>query len=328
MSGARAFPVRRRRAEPWGQAVGVLACLPLVFAPLFVVLGEQALIVRLGVYAAPWIAGLAALTCTWALFCRSWLMATAMGLIAGALFAPQAATVLRPDGSLAVPDDAISVLSLSNRTRNADMRATAAVLRVLASDIMVLQEIADPPGLLAELEALYEDPPPQACHSGNFVVLSRYPVGPPHPASTNRMLFCPVALPGGSVTVGSIHLPRAVLESHSQDEAVSALLAALRAIDRPLILAGDFNSTPMAAPMRKLGAHLGNAFDEAGRGFGFTFPTPARRLGTFGPVVRIDHILTSADFTAFDAAVLDEYPPGADHFPVRARIVRNREMAR
>ena len=118
--------------------------------------------------------------------------------------------------------------------------------------------------------------------------------------------------------VYSVHLPRAVRDATRQRAAIARLLADANRQNSPVILAGDFNATPMSQTMRATASNLVNAFDYVGDGPGFTFPTPARRLGTIGPFLRIDHVVLSQVLTPVRAKSARWYPPGADHFPVEA----------
>ena len=278
--------------------------------------GEGLAPVRLTLYAAPWVVGLAATGAALALLVRDRGSAVVLGLVGGGLLAAQAGPLVRGPGGMAAE---FTVLTLSNRTGNPDMAATAAFLAREAPDIAALQEVADPAALAAAMEGTVLA---HHCRAESFVILSRHPVGPPLPGGTNRMLFCEVAPPGGPVVVGSLRLPRAVRSDAEQRAATRALLAWIAEADRPLILAGDFNATSLAEPLRRLGSEFLNAHDRAGRGWGFTFPTLARRSGRLGPWVRIDHILVSPGLVPISARVLDRHPPGADHFPVEAGLVR------
>jgi endonuclease/exonuclease/phosphatase family metal-dependent hydrolase len=69
-------------------------------------------------------------------------------------------------------------------------------------------------------------------------------------------------------------------------------------LDGPYILAGDFNSAAGSEPYRRFPPSWHDAYAQAGRGFGHTFPSPAHEdpsswLWPFEPFVRIDYVLTS-----------------------------------
>jgi len=58
-----------------------------------------------------------------------------------------------------------------------------------------------------------------------------------------------------------------------------------------VLVAGDFNATTINYPCVKMNQYLDDAFERAGSGFGFTFSSPARRLGMITPFMRIDPLL-------------------------------------
>jgi endonuclease/exonuclease/phosphatase family metal-dependent hydrolase len=79
-----------------------------------------------------------------------------------------------------------------------------------------------------------------------------------------------------------------------------------------------------------LGAQLNDAYQVAGRGFGFTFPVltslPSRHrswrmqlLYLLAPVVRIDHILVSSHFNVQEIHFVPDNL-GSDHRPVVATL--------
>jgi endonuclease/exonuclease/phosphatase (EEP) superfamily protein YafD len=103
---------------------------------------------------------------------------------------------------------------------------------------------------------------------------------------------------------------------------VAALLDIVRRMgSRSFIVAGDFNSTPdsdLATRMRDL---ADDAWEAAGRGFGFTWPN-----GLFPyPPIRIDHVFLSRDFGVLAARVGEG--AGSDHRPVMADVARRAAFA-
>ena len=76
-----------------------------------------------------------------------------------------------------------------------------------------------------------------------------------------------------------------------------------------MIVAGDFNATADHGPMgRLLASGLRDAFDEAGRGVGATWPS---WRGPMIPVMRLDHVLVRGPITVLSAEVQDNR--GSDH---------------
>ena len=75
----------------------------------------------------------------------------------------------------------------------------------------------------------------------------------------------------------------------------------------PVIVCGDFNDTPSSYTYSTISKNLKDAFIEAGRGFGKSY------TGKF-PSFRIDYILHSPLFTAYDFKTIHEEL--SDHYPV------------
>lgn len=82
----------------------------------------------------------------------------------------------------------------------------------------------------------------------------------------------------------------------------------IRACPYPLILCGDFNSFPYGYSYQTLKKHLRNAFEESGKGFGFT-------LNIAPYLVRLDHQFCSQHFVPKEAKVVNEIDR-SDHFPL------------
>jgi endonuclease/exonuclease/phosphatase (EEP) superfamily protein YafD len=79
----------------------------------------------------------------------------------------------------------------------------------------------------------------------------------------------------------------------------------------PVLLCGDFNSTPHSRVYRHLAAGRQDAFREAGTGWGMSYH---RRL----PLVRIDYVLASEEWEPVSARTV---PAGlSDHLPVLVRL--------
>ncbi len=79
----------------------------------------------------------------------------------------------------------------------------------------------------------------------------------------------------------------------------------------PLIVSGDFNSTPHNSAFYRLVDGLQDAFKVAGRGWGATYHV---RL----PVARIDHVLVSPEWQIVSARVSET--PYSDHRPLVVRL--------
>jgi endonuclease/exonuclease/phosphatase family metal-dependent hydrolase len=135
--------------------------------------------------------------------------------------------------------------------------------------------------------------------------------------------------PLGPVTVVNVHAYKhGWLERHRLMEAL--LVEDVIPEKGPLILGGDFNTNDRSETYRMIQQHLTNAHDEAGCGFGFTFPTASKfwSLRLLGPLprfplpalIRIDHIFYSSHFTTLKSYTVSD-SGGSDHLPVVAELV-------
>jgi endonuclease/exonuclease/phosphatase (EEP) superfamily protein YafD len=109
--------------------------------------------------------------------------------------------------------------------------------------------------------------------------------------------------------------------------------------DRPVILAGDFNTTDRNDSYEILTANLYDAWEKAGSGLGNTFPgaskddTPGSSrpdvLGIDAPqwLIRIDYVFCTYDWEAVDARI-GPWDGHSDHRPVIAEVaLRHHEYA-
>jgi len=81
----------------------------------------------------------------------------------------------------------------------------------------------------------------------------------------------------------------------------------------PVIVLGDFNDTPTSYAYHIVSQNLNDAFVESGRGIGNSYN------GKF-PSFRIDYILHSDNFSAFDFEV--KKADYSDHYPIVARLIK------
>lgn len=142
-----------------------------------------------------------------------------------------------------------------------DLQRIARVLGALDADVITLQEVddgtertgrVDQVAVLAEALGYrgFHGPhrPYQGGHYGN-AVLTRLPVRqirtrpiPPASGSALAVFEVEVELPSGATaSVVSVHLAGSLDERMAQADAVTALFAG---VDRPVVLAGDFNGRP------------------------------------------------------------------------------------
>jgi len=145
-----------------------------------------------------------------------------------------------------------------------------------------------------------------------------------------------LAAPGQDVWLYNVHLANPAagkegrrmqimgLDSSERNDELAWLIRETANLQRPYILAGDFNSAAGSYPHRHFPTVWRDAFGEAGRGFGHTFPSPSTvggRLRTFSallPMLRIDYVLTSPVLEPVRAWT--ERVPGTDHMAVVADV--------
>jgi vancomycin resistance protein VanJ len=235
-----------------------------------------------------------------------------------------------------IPKDrrVLRVMTFNIRHGDGGTERIAAAIRELAPEVICLQEanalgrLPDPkPGLQRALPGYH------FAHQGELMVASRYPIRsrrvvPLEELRTRRPALETVLDVGGkAVTVLNVHLATFVTTASLQnrrgrslpdylrgtaelrDEQTTALLA--RAVQTPLIVAGDFNTPPRGRVYQRLTGALHDAFAERGRGFGYTFP--ARR-----PMLRIDYLFTSGGVIPVRASVPAVLV--SDHRPLMAEV--------
>ena len=134
---------------------------------------------------------------------------------------------------------------------------------------------------------------------------------------------------GREFVVASVHMPtiREGIEGLSQAgdtdglrrqsawwgrEMARILRALAESSDVPVIIGGDFNMPSDDSTMAALRSSFRFAFEEGGRGYGYTRPVNL-------PWVRIDHILAGPQWYVVDCRVGPDF--GSDHLPLYATVV-------
>jgi len=200
---------------------------------------------------------------------------------------------------------------------------------------LLLEELATMPVDILLLQATYDSigerlrerlPDRTTRQDGELVIVTRFPIlkvnVPPQLPGDVRPMFVEYLLetPAGPLRVFNIHpfSPRNALvdrdEAWTVDVArreaqIAAVVEASRQPGPPFVIAGDTNLPQLSAILRRHLGDLKDAFDEAGLGFGYTFP--AKR-----PWMRIDRALGGRGVTFTGVRV---GPQGAsDHRPLFA----------
>lgn len=261
----------------------------------------------------PWLGVAVPILLVCALFTRSWqVIATALlpATVWGLMFGP--ALLRSPPGG---PSD-VSVATLNVGATNAD---SARAVRTISKsrDLVAVQELTDG-GPAAKV---LNDRFPHRYRIATVGLWSRFPIIEARKVDIGldwaRALRAVVSTPKGRLTVYVMHLASARPgETALRDENLAHVR---KVIDRDgsknLILLGDLNTATTDRKHSHLVPPLSDAQQEAGAGFGFTWPSPF-------PVTRPDHILYRG-LTATSAGV--EQASGSDH---RAAVASFRLLSR
>ena len=269
------------------------------------------------------------------------------GLLAGALgrrSAPATAALLLPVvgwlnlfGGLLVdkshPGGDLVVASHNVGADNPDPVGTARDLSASGSDVLALEELT--PQARGTYEQELADAYPHHTVQGTVGLWSRLPLGDTRPIDLklggplgdtkplasklidNRGLRTTVTTDHGPLAVYVAHLGsarvtlRAGFSTAQRDLGVQALGEAIAAEPvQSVVLLGDLNGTSDDRVFADLTSRLRSTQEEAGHGFGFTWPAEL-------PAVRIDQILVRG-LEVTQSVVLPA--TGSDHLPVAARI--------
>jgi endonuclease/exonuclease/phosphatase (EEP) superfamily protein YafD len=233
----------------------------------------------------------------------------------------------------------LTINQLYTNTRTADL---VAAIRTQRADVVLIQELT-PRLAEAAKRQLIDQYPYQVLAPGDtdwgLGVLSRYPLRLAEREQdyiAQRMI---VDVDGQEVALINVH-PRAPqvetrrlrrfrpvkvvmnYDTTLRGRELPRLLETIDAIDGPLIVAGDFNTSDREPPYAELAARLHDAFGETGWGFGFTFPNDKQlaRLRVPFPLVRIDYIWSNGGVAPAAAHVICDFG-GSDHCAVVADLV-------
>ncbi|AGZ42822.1 endonuclease/exonuclease/phosphatase family protein [Actinoplanes friuliensis] len=224
-----------------------------------------------------------------------------------AMFGP----VLVPRSSADHHDLRVATLNLGAANASPELALRAVV--AAGPDVLILQELTDR-NLAAAQRELDGD---WAYHevTGTVGLWSTLPLSETGPVDIGigwtRALRATVPTPDGPVRVYAAHLasarPAATAE---RDQTIAALAAAVAADESPRVLvAGDLNTTTTDRQFDTF-APLRDTQQEAGAGFGFTWPSDL-------PVLRPDHILQRGMSTQRSWVLR---APGSDHRAVVAEL--------
>jgi vancomycin resistance protein VanJ len=201
------------------------------------------------------------------------------------------------------PSD-LAVATLNVGASNADPARAARTIAV-GRDLVALEEITRVGKISAGLSGRY----PHRFTVGTVGLWSRFPISRAKRIDVGigwpRALRAVVAAPKGPVTVYVMHLASARPgQTVERDQTLAAAERLIQQDGSPrLLLLGDLNTATTDRRRFGLVPPLSDAQEEAGGGFGFTWPSAF-------PITRPDHILYRG-LTATSAGV--ERAPGSDH---------------
>jgi len=294
--------------------------------------GDRLLVVRMLNYAMPWCLALLLPALALALVMgRQWLALTLALPTAFILFT--FLPLFLPGSS---PPEAgqptLKVMSYNVWSRNQDLAAVAGIVLAEKPDLLLMQELT--PARVPELRALLESQFPfDEAHfaynrNGLLATFSRTPLKPLREGDSRAVQKLQVEIAGAPpITVYNVHFLRTILrrrstwqQLHNQVEAL--LVDEIAATPDRVLMGGDFNLTDQTQTYRLISAYLRNAHWDAGFGFGFTYPSPARKLRgsiTLPAMVRIDHLFYGKALTPLQAGTLPQ-AGGSDHLPIFAEF--------
>ncbi|WP_107058953.1 endonuclease/exonuclease/phosphatase family protein [Streptomyces sp. NRRL B-1347] len=212
----------------------------------------------------------------------------------------------------------LTVVSHNVGEANPDPARTARDLAASGAGLLALEELSarTAPVYARALDGSY----PYHSVQGTVGLWSKHPLRDVRPVAImpwTRALRATVVTPKGPVAVYGVHLasvrvrPGTGFATERRDEAAARLAEAVRAERLPrVVVVGDLNGTTGDRALRPVTSLLSSAQEEAGAGFGFTWPASF-------PVARIDQILVKG-VTAASSWTLPR--TGSDHLPVAASL--------
>lgn len=241
-----------------------------------------------------------------------------------------------PGLQAAAQDAAITVTVLTYNIHHGNPDRIADVIRSSGADVVALQEVdvrRQRSGCVDQAEDIAAALGMTAVFGANYgsgnectgrgeglhgdALLSRFPVVDrrhtllPNGGGEQRgLLEVVLDVDGHRIRAASTHFEyRSGSERKDQARTVATRLGASA---EPVVVMGDLNGEPTDAALAPMRKTFTDAWEEAGRGDGFTNPSATPRR-------RIDYVFFGSGFAAHAAEVLDTR--ASDHLPVRAELV-------
>lgn len=285
---------------------------------LFTFTGERLTPIRLFSYVASWLAGLLLFLVLPSFLLRKKLLGFSFLLLALPLSLPFI-NLFNNSMINAGTNQNYKIMTYSKMGRNHNINAVAEVVLSEKPDVLLMQEIDEQEtgNLIKLLSIIYDGAPVfYFTDERNGLILSRYKVTSLR-KKNDFSQAAEIEFPENSARVWNVHLQKSFGNTDLQYQMVDQLAEQISTVNNPVIVAGDFNATVVNYPYKKIKQQLENAFENAGSGFGFTFPSSARHLGLLTPFMRIDQIFYSRQFDVHQSYVVEQ-SGDSDHFPVVA----------
>jgi vancomycin resistance protein VanJ len=246
----------------------------------------------------------------------------------------------------------LRVMAFNVLVTNRDVGAIAGAVETAQPDLIAFSELgAGMNAALAErLGTTYPFRTLRRLPGANFGsgIYSRWPLDDLGSLKTGlglRSAVADVNTPKGTVRFVALHPRSTWLDTSSLDAAEASIEdnfrgreAQLAAVcryldewgDRPVILAGDFNTSEFSDAYRCVAHRLRDSYREVGQGMGHTWPAQrtkhiqSRWMELLAPVTRIDFVFHSHHWDALEAKVLT-MDTGSDHRPVVATLRRTND---
>ncbi len=224
----------------------------------------------------------------------------------------------------------LTVMTYNTNSENVRLDELIYTLREEGADVVGLQELGT--SSAAAIQSKLQDVYPYQVLYGHGTqgvgVISRYPIVN-HELVKGETAFpylvATLDIDGHYLTVISAHPPspmrsltRGVYYSRGIDDVPSLVEQAEN--NGSTLLLCDLNATPHSEEYDLLkDAGLTDSFQEAGWGFGNTFPAEPGRLMPGFPMVRIDYVWHTGDFRTTEVWVGES--SSSDHLPVYAELI-------
>ena len=218
---------------------------------------------------------------------------------------------------------ALRVVSLNVFAYNPTPEKVLEFVRAANADLVVLVDARLDPWqpVLSALRTLYPHQAPRDPGPRRVILFSRHPIVEEQvvrpPGGLRPYLVAEVALGDETVVIAGVHpfapSPTGPDGTHRRNRQLDHIAATLGQAQRPVIVAGDFNTTPWSPYFQDLLATAGLRNAAEGRGYIATWPT------FFWPLqIPIDHVLLKGPLAV--TSVHRGPDVGSDHYPIIADL--------